>query len=77
MCEFNRCDVWFRFDEKLEVEIAAVTRQKDIEMAHAISEIRTETDALVAKAKAEREEFLQLYTKVCISCSLSLIVFPF
>ena len=56
-----------------------MTRQKDIEKAHAISEIRTETDALVAKAKAEREEFLQLYTKVSSprSCFYSILLLLF
>lgn len=51
------------FDRKLQIEIDVISRQKDIEKAREIAEIRTETDATVAKAKAEREEYLTLYTK--------------
>lgn len=42
-------------------------KKKDIEKAHAIAAIRTETEATVARAQADREEFLALYTKVSSS----------
>ena len=66
--------VYFSFAEKLKVEVDLMSRQKDIEKAHAISAIRTETDAAVARAMADREEFLNLYTKVRF---IGLSIFPF
>lgn len=53
-----------RFEERLKSAIRILEEEKEVIHSQAMKKLEEDMQALIQRAEAEREEYLQLYTKV-------------